>query len=215
MPQFQWKDEDMKYVLCFFPWIGVVIGLCVYLWRMICDKLEVGTLCYALIGTAIPLILTGGFHVDGFMDTMDAFCSYQRREKKLEILKDFIAICKKHNLNYFATGGTAIGALRHKGFIPWDDDIDLAFERADYEKFCQENAFWLDDYALFMALKNAFGGISWHNWEQGIRNREEAAIAKSKADYAYAVLDVDSPVTDEVIRKLESVEGVLRVRKVK
>ena len=88
MPQFEWKDEDMKYMLCFFPWIGIVIGLCVYLWRMICDKLEVGTLCYALIGTAIPLILTGGFHVDGFMDTMDAFHSYQPKEKKLEILKD-------------------------------------------------------------------------------------------------------------------------------
>lgn len=88
MPQFEWKDEDMKYMLCFFPWIGIVIGLCVYLWRMICDKLEVGTLCYALIGTAIPLILTGGFHVDGFMDTMDAFHSYKTKEEKLEILKD-------------------------------------------------------------------------------------------------------------------------------
>ena len=67
--------------------------------------------------------------------------------------------------------------------------LKLAVERfvknpaEDYEAFCQENAFWLDDYALFMALKNAFGGISWHNWEQGIRNREEAAIAKAKADY--------------------------------
>ena len=35
MPQFEWKDEDMKYMLCFVPWIGIVIGLCVYLWRMI------------------------------------------------------------------------------------------------------------------------------------------------------------------------------------
>ena len=88
MPQFQWKDEDMKYMLCFFPWIGAVIGGCVYLWGMICEKYEISLLCYTLIGTAIPLLITGGFHVDGFMDTMDAFCSYQTREKKLEILKD-------------------------------------------------------------------------------------------------------------------------------
>lgn len=88
MPQFQWKDEDMKYMLCFFPWIGAVIGGCVYLWGMICEKYEISLLCYTLIGTAIPLLITGGFHVDGFMDTMDAFCSYQPREKRLEILKD-------------------------------------------------------------------------------------------------------------------------------
>lgn len=88
MPQFEWKDEDMKYILCFFPWIGAVIGGGIYLWGMICEKYEISLLCYTLIGTAIPLLITGGFHVDGFMDTMDAFCSYQPREKKLEILKD-------------------------------------------------------------------------------------------------------------------------------
>ena len=88
MPQFEWKDEDMKYMLCFFPWVGAVIGLCVYLWRIICDRFQIGTLCDTLIGTAIPLLITGGFHVDGFMDTMDAFHSYQPKEKKLEILKD-------------------------------------------------------------------------------------------------------------------------------
>ena len=88
MPQFEWKDEDMKYMLCFFPWVGAVIGVCVYLWRMLCERFEIGRLCYALIGTVIPLLITGGFHVDGYMDTMDAFHSYQPKEKKLEILKD-------------------------------------------------------------------------------------------------------------------------------
>lgn len=88
VPQFDWKEEDMKYMMCFFPWIGAVIGIVLWLWGMLCEKLEVGNLTYALIGTAIPLLLTGGFHVDGFMDTMDAFHSYQPRERKLEILKD-------------------------------------------------------------------------------------------------------------------------------
>ncbi|NCB92999.1 MAG: LicD family protein [Clostridia bacterium] len=56
---------------------------------------------------------------------------------ELEMLHDFVDICEKHHLQYFGIGGTAIGALRHQGFIPWDDDIDLAFVRSDYERFCK------------------------------------------------------------------------------
>lgn len=88
VPQFEWKREDMKYMLCFFPWVGGVIGAGVYLWGYLCELLEIGEICRILIGAAIPLVITGGFHVDGFMDTMDAFHSYQSKEKKLEILKD-------------------------------------------------------------------------------------------------------------------------------
>ena len=88
MPQFEWKEEDMKYMLCFFPWIGAVIGLGIGLWSMLCKYIGLGTLCYTMGGAAIPLLVTGGFHVDGFMDTMDAFHSYQPKEKKLGILKD-------------------------------------------------------------------------------------------------------------------------------
>lgn len=88
VPQFEWEKEDMKYMLCFFPWIGAVIGGCICLWSWLCGIFSVGEVCYTLIGAAIPLIITGGFHVDGFMDTMDTFHSYQPKERKLEILKD-------------------------------------------------------------------------------------------------------------------------------
>lgn len=88
MPQFEWKEDDMKYMLCFFPWIGAVIGGLLWLWSLLCNRFGIGMICYVAIGTLIPLAVTGGFHVDGFMDTMDAFHSYQPREKKLEILKD-------------------------------------------------------------------------------------------------------------------------------
>lgn len=88
VPQFAWKEKDMRYHLIFFPWVGAVIGVLLYLWSVLCDIFAVGTIAYVLIGVAIPLFITGGFHVDGFMDTMDAFHSYKSKEEKLEILKD-------------------------------------------------------------------------------------------------------------------------------
>ncbi|MBB3280002.1 LicD family protein [Slackia isoflavoniconvertens] len=54
---------------------------------------------------------------------------------ELSILSDFIDLCNKYDLAYFGMAGTGIGALRHGGFIPWDDDIDVALPRNDYEKF--------------------------------------------------------------------------------
>ena len=88
MPQFRWEDADTKYMLCFFPWVGAVIGAAVWFFTRLCDWLNIGLLCETFAGAAIPLLITGGFHADGFLDTSDALHSYQSRERKLEILKD-------------------------------------------------------------------------------------------------------------------------------
>jgi len=56
-------------------------------------------------------------------------------EVEIEIFKEFLTVCEKLNLRYFLLGGTCLGTIRHDGFIPWDDDIDVGMPRCDYEKF--------------------------------------------------------------------------------
>lgn len=71
-------------------------------------------------------------------ETICDFYVDEKRKKiwavELDLLLKFDSVCKKHNLTYFVTDGTLIGVIRHKGFIPWDDDIDISMPRADYEK---------------------------------------------------------------------------------
>lgn len=88
MPKVEWNKKNMKYAICFFPVIGLVIGALLYGWSIVCTKYGFGQICFALVGAVIPVIITGGIHLDGFMDTADALHSYEKKEKKLEILKD-------------------------------------------------------------------------------------------------------------------------------
>lgn len=59
------------------------------------------------------------------------------RKVCVETLKEYIRICDKYNLTYFAAFGTAIGTVRHQGFIPWDDDMDVVMPRKDYDRFIE------------------------------------------------------------------------------
>lgn len=88
MPRVDWSDENRRYALCFFPLIGLVAGGLLTLWLMLCDRTDIQPLLRGGVGAAIPLLVTGGIHMDGLMDTSDALASWQPREKRLEILKD-------------------------------------------------------------------------------------------------------------------------------
>lgn len=88
MPQVDTSMQNRKYVLCFFPLVGVVIGALMMLWFWFCEALRFGSFLKGVVGAALPLFITGGIHMDGFMDTVDALASWGTRERRLEILKD-------------------------------------------------------------------------------------------------------------------------------
>ena len=88
VPRADWDKENMKYMICFFPGIGLVIGLLICGYGKLCGLTDMGSLMRAAGYVLIPLLVTGGIHMDGFLDTVDALSSWQPKEKKLEILKD-------------------------------------------------------------------------------------------------------------------------------
>lgn len=88
MPQLEWTSSTMKYAMCFFPLVGVLCGGAVWLWMWICAAVSLGTVLCAAVLTLLPILLSGGIHLDGLIDTGDALGSHQSPERRLEILKD-------------------------------------------------------------------------------------------------------------------------------
>lgn len=88
MPQVGWSEENQRYALCFFPLVGAVLGVCMYAWLKLCALSDAGPLLRGAGCAVLPLLITGGIHMDGLMDASDALASRQSREKGLEILKD-------------------------------------------------------------------------------------------------------------------------------
>lgn len=88
VPEADWSAENMKYMLCFFPLIGAVIGGLSLLAAWLGMKFGYAREFVAVILTLLPILVTGGIHVDGLLDTSDALGSWRDRERRLEILKD-------------------------------------------------------------------------------------------------------------------------------
>lgn len=131
---------------------------------------------------------------EGFLEE-ETRCGYLVPKKlkevwavELDLLAEFDRVCKKHGIQYIVSGGTMLGAVRHHGFIPWDDDVDLMMMRDEYEKLCKiapsefkhPYFFQTDDtdpgfIRFFARLRNSettgiqeFEGISHFKYNQGI-----------------------------------------------
>ena len=89
MPMVDWKKENIKYMMCFFPFVGTAIGILTWLAGGVLGvHVALEPFFLAVILTVIPVFITGGIHVDGLLDTSDALSSWQERTRRLEILKD-------------------------------------------------------------------------------------------------------------------------------
>ena len=88
MPKVAWKPENMRLALAALPLIGVLIGALLWGWAWLCGALSIGSILFAAGMTLLPLLVSGGIHLDGFCDTVDALSSHAVPERKRDILKD-------------------------------------------------------------------------------------------------------------------------------
>ena len=88
MPQIPWEEKNRRYALCWFPLIGVVIGSLLIGWYAIANQFAVSELLFGVVAVCIPVLVTGGIHIDGFRDVEDARASCSEKERKLAIMSD-------------------------------------------------------------------------------------------------------------------------------
>ena len=87
-PRVEWNEKNMRWAMCFFPLVGAVIGLVLNGWYALSEYLHLAEALRAAVLTVLPLLITGGIHMDGFLDTVDALSSHKPMEEKHRILKD-------------------------------------------------------------------------------------------------------------------------------
>ncbi len=88
VPQVNWEKKTMRWALSFLPLVGLTVGAAEWLWFMFCTHFSASVVLYAIFAALLPLVISGGIHLDGLCDTCDALCSFGDREKRLMILKD-------------------------------------------------------------------------------------------------------------------------------
>lgn len=93
----------------------------------------------------------------------------------LEMLADFDKICKEHDIHYQLFAGTALGAVRHQGFIPWDDDVDVILLRGEYERFFEEAAEDFDPAIYYVQKENS---LHWPMHFSKLRRNNTTCIEK-------------------------------------
>ena len=106
VPKMDWDSDNMRFMLAWFPFVGLIVGAFVALWWFIAEALGLGMVLKAAGVALVPLAVTGGFHLDGFADVIDALASNAEPDRKREILKD-------SHIGAFAAMGVAAYVLAY------------------------------------------------------------------------------------------------------
>jgi len=129
---------------------------------------------------------------------------------ELDMLKDFDKLCTEHNIDYFLCGGTLLGAVRHGGFIPWDDDIDIGMTRAHYDRFLDVAKYeYADRYDLINAQLNPAFPCMFTKWyKKGTTFRDEDAITTGyNAGIAIDIFCFDNVWDDNKMLRKQAMRG--------
>lgn len=128
------------------------------------------------------------------------------RKVQMDILDDVQTFCRNHGITYSLAGGSMLGAVRHKGYIPWDDDIDICMYRDDYDRFIQ---LFPDNYNGRLQLLSLEKDANWHqNYAKVFDNRTITSL-ETRNVTPYGV-DIDVVPLDDVPDNMEEWRRYMR-----
>ncbi len=123
----------------------------------------------------------------------------------MDIVKEVVALCDKHGLSYYMLGGTMLGAIRHGGFIPWDDDIDLGMPRDDYEAFLEIAPRELSENLKIVNYRTDPNYQYYITRVQDVDTKVEEERIGNDSRYTHASIDIfpiDGTPNNKLLRKI-------------